>query len=152
MKTTITFDVNSTNCNGSMHLLICSDDQEIYSNNNFPEGPSTVTFDVNWPTTLKITVSNKNKNDMEIDATGTITKDKAIEITGIKINNFPLHIDLIDQVFSCRRDNHSEITHENYWGFNGTIEMCLTENNPMRYMLKNQSQFDLNRLGTNSHE
>jgi len=83
---------------------------------------------------------------MEVDINGNIFKDKSIEVTGILINNFPIHQDLIDKLFICQREGSSEITNENWWGFNGKIKIVFDQANPMRYMLYLKNEFNMNRL------
>jgi hypothetical protein len=90
--------------------------------------------------------SNKKNGDTIFNDKGKVIADKSVEITGILINGFAVHIDMIDKLFHCVRDGSDTITHENYWGFNGCIKINFTGASPMRYMLELSNQFDVNRL------
>lgn len=153
MNVSVTFVFQIKNCNGSMNIDIQEKEKILFSGRDLNEG----TMDVNirlaqWPTKLSIDLSNKQKNDTQCDSQGIIIKDKSIEVIAISINGFPLHIDLIDQIFDCQREGSSEISHENYWGFNGKVIMNLHSKNPMRYLLSHNNQFDINKLSWNDDE
>ena len=124
----------------------------VYTGENLTEGPLQIDCMVNWPTTVNITLSNKGKNDTLIDEAGEIIKDKAIEVTQVLINNFPIHQDLIDKIFICRQEGSSSDTNENWWAFNGNIKILFDQPSPMRYMLSLNNEFDVNRLQWNSNE
>lgn len=135
-----------------MGVEIFDQGQLVYSGKNLPAGPGKIMFDINWPTTVDIVTSNRNFNDTENDNTGKIIANKAIEVTGVLINNFPLQVDLVDKLFNCRRNHDQQITHENFWDFNGKIQMNLTHHSPMRFMLSLQNQYDTNRLTWNNND
>ena len=120
-------------------LLICS-------SRDLNDGLNHIKFSTRWPTTLTIVTSNRNQEDTECDSNGSIIRNKAIEVTGVLINNFGMQIDLVDKLFQCYRDNNPNPTNENFWDFNGKIQMHLTHSSPMRYMLALQNQFDGDRL------
>jgi hypothetical protein len=134
-----------------MSLEIYQNNCLLYSGKDFPEGQMRVDIPVEWPGTLTIITGNKTHNDMLIE-NGFIVKQKYIEVIGLLINNFPLHIDQLDCVFDCCREDRSEITHENFWGFNGVITINFDAKNPMRYLLALNSEFDINRLTWNHNE
>ena len=118
----------------------------IYTGENLIDGPMRIDCSIDWPTTVNIITSNKHPNDMEIDESGNILKDKSIEVTGILINNFPVNQDLIDKLFICCKAGSSDITYENWWGFNGSIKIEFNQSSPMRYMLALKNEFNMNRL------
>jgi hypothetical protein len=151
MKATISLLTNVYNYNGSMKLEIFDNTKLLYSNDKFEPGAGRIDFQVNWPTTVNIVASNKNDDDMLVDEQQQIVENKAVEVTGILINQFAIQINLIDKLFHCQHQGQSEITHENFWGFNGTIQMHLTHSSPMRYLLSLQNQFDGNRLTWNNN-
>jgi hypothetical protein len=124
----------------------------IYTGEDLPAGPMRIDCPINWPTTINIITSNKTPDDMEVDNNGNIIQDKSIEVTGILINNFPIHQDLIDKLFICQKHGSSNITNENWWGFNGKIKIILDQPNPMRYMLSLKNEFNMNRLYWNLNE
>jgi hypothetical protein len=138
--------------NGSMKIEIHDQDTHIYTGENLTQGPLQIDCMINWPTTVNITLSNKGKNDTLTDDAGEIIKDKAIEVTRVLINNFPIHQDLIDKIFICRRERSDFDTNENWWAFNGNIKILFSQPNPMRYMLSLNNEFDVNRLQWNTDE
>jgi hypothetical protein len=142
----ITFLTNVQNSNGSMALKIYNENLLLYEQDNFTEGPGQINFTTNWPSVITIYASNKKNGDTIFNNKGKVIADKAVEITGILINGFAVHIDMIDKLFHCIRDGSNITTHENYWGFNGCIKINFTEESPMRYMLELGNQFDVNRL------
>ena len=123
MKATLTLLGSITRCNGSIKIEMFDQTTPVYTGEDLPDGPIRIDSQINWPTTVDIVTSNKHPNDMEVDANGHILKDKSIEITGILINNFPIHQDLIDKLFICQREGSTDITNENWWGFNGKIKI-----------------------------
>lgn len=135
--------------NGSMKLEIFDQQTHIYTGENLEPGPLEIDCIVEWPTVLTFFLSNKKDNDTQADHSDNIIVDKAIEVVQVFINNFPIHQDLIDKIFICKRNGSTEITHENWWGFNGTVTLNLDQKNPMRYMLSMQNKFDMNRLNWN---
>lgn len=152
MKSQIEFQTSVRNYNGSMKVEIFDGNRLVYSGASFSEGPGKIDFMIDWPSKVKILVSNKNPGDTLVDKHGQIIKDKSIEITGVSMNGFFLQIDLIDKIFDCRREGQTNVTHENYWGFNGIIELDLTHTSPMRYMLSLRNQFDVTRLQWEKYE
>jgi hypothetical protein len=152
MQVKLTLICNVICHNGSMKVEIYDQHTCVYTGENLTEGPLQIDCMVNWPTTVNITLSNKGKNDTLIDEAGEIIKDKAIEVTQVLINNFPIHQDLIDKIFICRREGSDRDTNENWWAFNGNIKILFDQPNPMRYMLSLKNEFDVNRLQWNSNE
>jgi hypothetical protein len=138
--------------NGSMKVEIYDQHTHVYAGENLTEGPLRIDCMINWPTTVNIILSNKGKNDTLTDEAGEIIKDKAIEVTQVLINNFPIHQDLTDKIFICRREGSDCDTNENWWAFNGNIKILFDQPNPMRYMLSLNNEFDINRLQWNSDE
>jgi hypothetical protein len=152
MKVTLTLIGNVMCYNGSLEIEILDRDKLIYTGKNLTEGPLRIDCAIDWPTTVNIVVGNKGKNDTLMDNDGTIIKDKAIEITQVLINNFPIHQDLIDKIFVCRREGSTVDTNENWWAFNGRIKILFDQPSPMRYMLSLNNEFDVNRLQWNTNE
>lgn len=153
MKVNLTLLCTITRCNnGSMKLELFDQQTPIYCGENFLDGPLRIDCLINWPTTINIVTSNKHPDDIEVDASGNIIRDKSIEVTGILINNFPIHQDLVDKLFICQKAGSSEITHENWWGFNGNIKLNFDKSNPMRYMLSLKNEFNMNRLYWDTNE
>ena len=152
MKTTLTLICNVMCYNGSMNIEIFDGDKSIYVGQNLTEGPLRIDCPIGWPTTVNIKVSNKGSKDTLLDQNGIIVKDKAVEVTQVLINNFPIHQDLTDKIFICRRDDSTVDTYENWWGFNGTIKIIFDQLNPMRYMLALKNEFDIDRLRQDTNE
>jgi len=152
MKVNLTFICTVTRCNGSMKIEMFDKTQPIYTGENLADGPLCINCLIEWPTTVNIITSNKTPDDVEIDDGGNIIKDKSIEVTGILINNFPMHQDLIDKLFICQHAGSANITNENWWGFNGNIKIIFDHANPMRYMLSLRNEFNMNRLYWDSNE
>jgi hypothetical protein len=146
MKINLTLLCSNTRCNGSIKIEIFDQTTLIYTGENLPDGTMRIDCLINWPTTINIITSNKHPGDMEVDADGNTLKDKSIEVTGILINNFPIHQDLIDKLFICCVEGSSNVTHENWWGFNGKIKIIFDHPTPMRYMLALKNEFNMNRL------
>lgn len=152
MKVNLTLLCSVTCVNGSIKIEMFDQTTPIYAGENLPDGPMRIDCQINWPTTVNIITSNKTSNDMEFDSNGNILKDKSIEVVGMSINNFPIHQDLIDKLFVCQREGSSEITNENWWGFNGNIKIEFDQPNPMRYMLALKNEFNMNRLHWDTNE
>ena len=152
MKVNLTLVCSVTRYNGSMKIEMFDQTRLIYTGENLPDGPFRINCLIDWPTTVNIITSNKTQDDTEIDASGNILKDKSIEVTGILINNFSIHQDLIDKLFICQHEGSPNITNENWWGFNGTIKIIFDHATPMRYMLSLRNEFNMNRLYWNTDE
>jgi hypothetical protein len=121
-----------------MKIEVIENDTVLYTGENLPEGPLDIVCDIQWPTVLTIKLSNKNPDDAEI-VNDVITKDKAIILETMSINNFPLETRVIEQLVN-------DII---YWGFNGTVTMAFTELNTTRWLLKMKNIFDMKRLQWN---
>jgi hypothetical protein len=152
MKVNLTLLCSVTRCNGSLKIEMFDQLSPVYTGENLPDGPIRIDCQINWPTTVNIITSGKHPNDMEVDADGNIIRDKSIEVIGVLINNFPIHQDLIDKLFVCQREGLIETTHENWWGFNGRIQIQFDQHNPMRYMLSLRNEFNMNRLHWDTDE
>lgn len=118
----------------------------VYTAENLTEGPLQINCMINWPTTVNITLSNKGNYDTVVNEHNEITHNKAVEVTDVLINNFPIHQDLIDKIFICRREGSSIDTNENWWSFNGDVKIHFDQTSPMRYMLSLKNEFNINRL------
>lgn len=152
MKVNLTLLCLVTRCNGSMKIEMFDQKKSVYVGENLPAGPLRIDCNIDWPTTLNIITSNKHSDDCKVDINGNIIKDKSIEVVGILINNFSIHQDLIDKLFICQKEGSSNITNENWWGFNGKIKIIFDQPNPMRYMLSLRNEFNMNRLYWNLNE
>ena len=152
MKVNLTLVCSVTRCNGSMKIEMFDQTRPIYTGENLSDGPLRINCLIDWPTTVNIITSNKTPDDKEINDSGNIIRDKSIEVTGILINNFPIHQDLIDKLFICQHEGLSDITNENWWGFNGNIKIIFDHANPMRYMLSLRNEFNMNRLYWDTNE
>lgn len=152
MKVNFSLIFEVSNYNGSMSIDIYQHDQLLYAGRDFDEGKLRVDVIIEWPGQLIIKVGNKNNNDALVDDTGFIIKHKFVDVVGVLINNFPINIDLLDKVFNCQKEGQDTVTHENFWGFNGTITVNFDTENPMRYLLAHNNQFDINRLTWNNNE
>ena len=152
MKTTLTLICNVMCYNGSMHLEIFDGTKSIYTTPDLTDGLLCIDCEINWPTTINIIISNKGNEDTLTDQNGTVIKDKAIEVTQVLINNFPIQQNLIDKIFICRRDGATVDTNENWWGFNGTVKIMFNQPTPMRYMLSLKNEFDINQLRLGKNE
>jgi hypothetical protein len=146
MKINLTLICTVIRCNGSLNIQIFDQTDLIYTGQDLEEGLLRIDCAIDWPTTVNIITSNKGPNDTEVDTNGNIIRDKSIEVTGVLINNFPIHQDLIDKLFICQRAGSAGITNENWWGFNGTIKIVFDQLTPMRYMLALKNKFNMNRL------
>jgi hypothetical protein len=135
-----------------MKIEIFDQDRPIYQKENLSEGPFRIDCVINWPTTVNIHLSNKQPNDTKIDSAGNVIQDKAIEVTGVLINNFPIQPTQLDKIFICRRSGSKTDTNENWWGFNGQVQIIFNQPSPTRYMLSLKNEFDLTRLDWNSHD
>jgi len=136
---------------GSMNIDIQDGARLIYTARDLQAVPLTIDLMIAWPTTINIFVSGKGPNDTLLDDQGRVVQDKAIEVTQVLVNNFPIQQHLTDKIFLCRRAGSDEITNENWWGFNGHISMVFDQANPMRYMLSLSNQFDIDRSGESTH-
>jgi len=145
VKVMLTLSGHVMRYNGSMSVQIQERERVIYSGENLPEGPWRINFEIAWPTTVHIQLSNKGSNDTLLDTAGMIVQDKAIEVTEVLINNFPIHQDLVDKIFICRRAGSTSDTNENWWAWNGTVQINFDHASPMRYMLSLQNEFAINR-------
>ena len=151
MKVQLTLIGQVMRCNGSMSISIQDQDRTVYSANDLPAGAWRTSFEIAWPTTVHIQLGNKGPTDTLLDDQGQIMEDKAIEVTKVLINNFPIHQDLVDKIFVCRRAGSTVDTNENWWAWNGTVQIRFDHTSPMRYLLSLQNEFAMNRLEWNDH-
>jgi hypothetical protein len=145
MKIQLTLVGRVQRCNGSLTVEIKDQDRVVYTGEDQSEGPWIAEFNIDWPTTVHIQLSNKQRNDTQLDHNGLIIQDKVIEVTDVLINNFPIHQDLVDKIFVCRREGSTVDTNENWWAWNGTVQINFNHASPMRYLLSLQNEFAMNR-------
>lgn len=138
--------------NGSMKIEIYDQHTHVYTGENLTPGPLQIDCMINWPTTVNITLSNKGEYDTVVNEHNEITHNKAIEVKDVLINNFPIHQDLIDKIFICRREGSDHDTYENWWSFNGTVKILFDQITPMRYMLSLKNEFNINRNHWNNND
>jgi hypothetical protein len=135
----------SMNSNGSMSMEICDHIGLRYSNKLFEPGSVEIACEIAWPTCVTITLGNKHPDDMVVDQHGSIV-NKAIEINSMLINRFPISHELMELQFNCRHTGSSNITHENFWGFNGQVIINFDKPSPMHYMIALKNPFEIKRL------
>jgi hypothetical protein len=152
MKIQLTLIGRVQRYNGSLTVKIKDQDRVVYTGEDLPEGPWIAEFNIDWPTTIYIQLSNKQRDDTQLDQNGLIIQDKVIEVTDVLINNFPIHQDLVDKIFICQREGSASDTNENWWAWNGTVKIIFDHTSPMRYLLSLQNEFAMNRLEWNTHE
>ena len=145
MKIQLTLIGRVQRSNGSLTVKIKDQNQVVYIGEDLPEGQWVAEFKIDWPTTVYIQLSNKQLNDTQLDQNGLIIQDKVIEVTDVLINNFPIHQDLVDKIFVCRREGSTVDTNENWWAWNGTVQINFNHASPMRYLLSLQNEFAMNR-------
>jgi hypothetical protein len=149
MKIQLTLMGRVQRCNGSLNIEIKDQEHVVYVGEDLPEGSWIAEFNIDWPTTVHIQLSNKQHNDTQLDQNGLIIQDKVIEVTDVLINNFPIHQDLVDKLFVCRREGSAVDTNENWWAWNGAVQINFNHTSPMRYLLSLQNEFAMNRLEWN---
>jgi hypothetical protein len=152
MKVMLTLIAHVMRYNGSMSIKISDQDRLLYTGKDLDAGNLQIDCEITWPTTVNIQLGNKGKNDTLLNSHGMIIQDKAIEITQVLINNFPIHRDLIDKLFVCQREGSIVDTNENWWAWNGTVKINFDHASPMRYLLSLQNEFAMNRSDWNTHE
>jgi hypothetical protein len=135
----------SMNSNGSMGIQISDHTGVRYSNKYFKSGDIEIVCEISWPTCVIINLYNKHPNDMILNQDGTVT-NKAIEINTMLINRFPITHELLESQFNCTHTGSSNITHENFWGFNGQVRINFDKPSPMHYMLALNNPFEIKRL------
>lgn len=134
----------SMNSNGSMSMQISDHTGVRYSNKHFEPGNIEIVCEIEWPTCVIIDLSNKHHDDIILHPDGTIT-NKAIEINSMLINRFPILYELMESQFNCTHAGSSDITHENFWGFNGQVKINFDKPSPMHYMLALNNPFEIKR-------
>jgi hypothetical protein len=135
----------SFNSNGSMDIQISDHIGVCYSNKHFEPGHVEIVCQINWPTCVIIDLGNKHPEDTILNQDGTMT-NKAIEINSMLINRFPIAYELMELQFNCTHAGSNNITHENFWGFNGQVQINFDKPSPMHYMLALNNPFEIKRL------
>ena len=93
---------------------------------------------IQFPTTIKIKIDGKTVNDTIINDAGDIVSDTYFKLVGLSIDRMPCFSDYVyNQVLHTQS---GELVKSNYWGFNGTVEIDLPEENSFFWALNN-SQF-----------
>ena len=132
----------SMNSNGSMSIEISDHTGLRYSNKHFEPGSIEIVCEIAWPTCVIITLGNKHPRDTVVNQDGTRV-NKAIEINSMLINRFPVLHELMESQFNCTHAGSSDITHENFWGFNGQVLINFDKPSPMHYMLELNNPFEI---------
>lgn len=120
-------------CNGTMGMEIFANNTMVSSYSVFDTDRFVFKHRINWPTTLKIVLSNKNLlHDTTVDSDGKIIADKYIQLTRIMVDRIETTVRHINSIVLNTNDN--KIT-TNYWGYNGYVELNLTQENSFMWHL-----------------
>lgn len=130
------FEVSYVN-DRSMSMLIQTDTDSIYFD-QLPRGKFKHEIEIQFPTTVKITVSGKTAQDTIVDADGHIIGDTYIKLINVTVDRMPCFTDYVHNLTLCTDTGDRIKTW--YWGFNGTVEIDFSESNSFFWALAN-SQF-----------
>ena len=120
-------------CNSTMSMEILVDDTPMASYPSFDTNRFVLKHRINWPSTLKIVLSNKNLlHDTMVDADGKIIADKYIQLTRVVVDRIETTVEYINSVVLNTDDNKITTT---YWGFNGFVELDFTQENSFMWHL-----------------
>jgi hypothetical protein len=112
-------------CNGTMAMEIFVDNIPVASYSSFTTDRFVFKHRINWPTTLRIVLSNKNPmHDTTVDTNGNITADKYIQLTKILVDRIETTVGHINSVVLNTDENKITTL---YWGFNGSVELKLDQ-------------------------
>ena len=127
------FEVSYAN-HKSMSLLIETETGTEYFD-QLPRGKFQHEISVQFPTKIKITVDGKTANDTIVDDAGNIIADTYFKLVDMSVDRMPCFIDYLhNQVLNLQS---GEFVKSNYWGFNGTVEIDLPEENSFFWALTN---------------
>jgi hypothetical protein len=127
-------------CNGTMNMQIFVDDMPTADYQGFKTDSLVVKQAVNWPAIMKIVVSNKNLScDTKVDNNGTILEDKFIELTKIIVDRVDASTNYIKSIVL---DTGEDKINSNYWGFNGTVNLCFDQSDSFTWHLQQRVEHD----------
>lgn len=130
------FEVDYVN-DRSMSMLIETATGSIYFD-QLPRGKFKHIIEIQFPTTVKITVSGKTAQDTVVDADGDIVGDTYIKLVNVTVDRMPCFMDYLHNL--TLGTESGDFIKTCYWGFNGTVDINFSEKNSFFWALAN-SQF-----------
>jgi hypothetical protein len=126
-------EFNIGHCNGTMSMEIFANDTLVSSYSLFDTDRFVFKHCIDWPTTLKIVLSNKNLlHDTTVNSDGKIIADKYIQLIRIVVDRIEASVEHMNSIVLNTDDNKITAT---YWGFNGYVELNLTQENSFMWHL-----------------
>ena len=142
MYTNLEIELEFSNYNGSMNLEISDSEKTFACLSNVTEKIVTIQHEINLPSQLKFTLSNKNYNtDTQVSADGQILADKYVWLNKLALGRMPINIDKLYKICEFRNDRMDEVIYDPHWHFNGTVTIDFFENNFIKYLLLIDNKF-----------
>jgi len=143
MKTNITLGLEFGLCNGSMTIEIYQDESLIKKLENITTTTNNVSLDIDFPSQLKIVLSNKNYNtDTIVDNNGSIINDKYVILKHMMIESIPIKIDVLFNICQYYKNQTDDPVNDTYWGFNGFAIIDFDSEHFIKWCLKHNNIFD----------
>jgi hypothetical protein len=143
MKTNITLGLEFGLCNGSMTIEIYQDELLIKKLENITTTTNNVSLKIDFPSQLKIVLSNKNHNtDTILDNNGSIINDKYVILKHLTVGTIPIKIDVLFRLCQYYKNQNNNPVNDTYWGFNGVAIIDFNSDNFIKWCLKHNNTFD----------
>lgn len=132
MKTRVTIEFKfGTVRDEAMSVTILADDKHYQATTD----NTVVSFDVDLPTDIKITVAGKNnQTDTIVDSDGNIVEDKFVQIVNFALDCFTLDEIFLHQRIKFLTESKDEYI-TSYFGFNGTATLNFDKDNVLEQYL-----------------
>lgn len=142
MYTNVEIELEFSNYNGSMNLEISDNEKNFACLTNVTEKIITIQHQIDLPTQLKFTLSNKNYNtDTHVSADGLILADKYVRLNKLVLGRMPINVEKLYKICKFRSDRLNEVTYDPQWHFNGVVTIDFFESNFIKYLLLIDNKF-----------
>jgi hypothetical protein len=141
--TDIEIELEFSNYNGSMSVVITDADSTIASLTDVEDRFVTVKHQIHLPNKLVFAVSNKNyATDTLVDNTNdAILADKYVRLNQLTIGRMTINSEKFYNICSYVNDRNEHVTHDPFWAFNGVVTIDLFESNFIKYLFLINNKF-----------
>ena len=114
--------------NRHMHLSVIHGDCSYLIEPRFNDdiGYASLSLDIQLPTAIYFSVSNKGLDDTIVDSDGNILKDCYIKLESLSLDTFVINRDVLGRRLVLNADNGQTVK-SNYFGFNGVAVLDLNK-------------------------
>lgn len=127
-------------CNGPMTMKIYQDEKILGEFSNIQEESVIFKSTISMSSDLIILLTNKFPQDTIIKNENIIA-DKFIQLKEMRLGRIPIQEYILFDI--CKFETNNENLTNTYWGFNGKVNISLSQDNFIKWHLNINNKFEL---------